>query len=143
MEYALHDSFILDLGATCYVCNDRKRFRNFRPSTDNDSLFAGESVIPIKGFGTVLITVKTTEHPGERTINLHNVILISSFHTNVASLRLFMAKSVYWDTELGQLVYRRQNFAFTPLVHNQFVLEYRSGCYITDNYIAFNNAQYP
>ena len=91
----LNDSFILDSGATCYVCNNKSRFINFRLPTDDDVLYAGESVILIEGFGTVLVIVTTSEEPKQYTVYLHNVVLISLFHTSVASLRLFMAKGVH------------------------------------------------
>jgi hypothetical protein len=68
---------------------------DFRLPTDDDVLYAGESVIPIEGFRTVLIIVTTLEEPKQYTIYLHNVVLISLFHISVASLRLFMAKGVH------------------------------------------------
>ena len=65
----------------------------------DDVLYAGESVIPIKGFGTVLVIVTTTEEPTQYTLYLHNMVLILLFYISIASLRLFMAKGVYWDIE--------------------------------------------
>jgi hypothetical protein len=59
----LNNSFILDSRATYYVCNDKLRFIDFRLPTDDDILYAGESVIPIKGFGTILVIVTTLEEP--------------------------------------------------------------------------------
>jgi hypothetical protein len=82
----LNDSFILDFGATCYVYNDKSRFTDFRLPTDDNVLYAGESVILIKGFGTVLIIVTTSEEPKQYTVYLHNVVLISLFYISVASL---------------------------------------------------------
>jgi hypothetical protein len=59
----LNDSFILDSGATCYVCNDKSRFIDFRLPMDDDVLYAGESVILIEGFRTILVIVTTLEEP--------------------------------------------------------------------------------
>jgi hypothetical protein len=95
----LNDSFILDSGATCHVCNDKSRFIDFRLSTADNVLYAGESVILIKGFGTFLVTVTTIEEPTQYTLYLYNMVLISLFYTSIASLRLFMAKGVYWNIE--------------------------------------------
>jgi hypothetical protein len=50
------------------------------------TFYASESVIPIEGFGTVLVTVTTLEEPKQYTVYLHNVVLILLFHTSVASL---------------------------------------------------------
>jgi hypothetical protein len=82
----LNDSFILDFGATCYVCNDKLRFIDFRLPMDDDVLYAGESIIPIKGFGTVLVIVTTLEEPKQYTVYLYNVVLILLFYISIASL---------------------------------------------------------
>jgi hypothetical protein len=82
----LNDSFILDSGATCHVYNDKSRFTDFRLPIDDNVLYAGESVIPIKGFGTVSVIVTTLEEPKQYTVYLHNMVLILLFYTSVASL---------------------------------------------------------
>jgi hypothetical protein len=82
----LNDSFILDFRATCYVYNDKLRFIDFRLPMDDDVLYTSKSVIPIKGFGTILVIVTTLEEPKQYTVYLHNVVLISSFYISVAFL---------------------------------------------------------
>jgi hypothetical protein len=82
----LNDSFILDSEATCYVYNDKSRFIDFRLPTDNNVLYASESIIPIKGFGTVLVIVTTLEEPKQYTMYLYNMVLISLLYISVASL---------------------------------------------------------
>jgi hypothetical protein len=89
----LNNSFILDFEATYY--NNKSRFIDFRLPTDDDVLYTSESVIPIKGFGTVLVIVTTLEELKQYTVYLYNVVLILLFYISVASLRLFMAKGVY------------------------------------------------
>ena len=59
----LNDSFILDSRATCYIYNNKSRFIDFRLLIDDDVLYTSESVIPIKGFGTVLVIVTTLKEP--------------------------------------------------------------------------------
>jgi hypothetical protein len=82
----LNDSFILDSGATYHIYNDKLRFIDFRLPTDDDVLYASESVIPIKGFGTVSVIVTTIEELTQYTLYLYNMVLISSFHISVALL---------------------------------------------------------
>jgi hypothetical protein len=41
-QYRLYNSFILDPGATCHVCNDKSMFTKFRPASE-DILYAGKS----------------------------------------------------------------------------------------------------
>ncbi len=42
-SYALHDSFILDSGATIHCCNTRERFHNLTPAAADDSHFRKRS----------------------------------------------------------------------------------------------------
>jgi hypothetical protein len=80
----------LDLGATYYVCNDKSRFTNFKLAIKDNELYTSKSVIPIKGFSTILVIVTTLELK-QYTLYLHNVVLILLFYTSVALLRLFIA----------------------------------------------------
>jgi hypothetical protein len=57
----LNKSFILDLGATYYIYNNKLRFINFRLAIKDNELYTSKSVILIKGFGIVLIIVTTLE----------------------------------------------------------------------------------
>ena len=86
-QYKLYNSTILDSGATLHVFNDRTRFKDFRQAKEEDEIIAGNSVIPIEGFGTVEITVRTetTSGPIERRIQLTDTAYVPEFHTNVAS----------------------------------------------------------
>ena len=56
-KFALHDSFILDSGATDHVCNDHARFSDFRSPKPDDFMILGNSIIPIEGWGIVKITL--------------------------------------------------------------------------------------
>jgi hypothetical protein len=82
----LNNSFILDFKATYYVYNDKLRFIDFKLPIDDDVLYTSESVIPIKGFGTILIIVTTLKEPKQYTIYLYNMVLILLFYISVASL---------------------------------------------------------
>jgi hypothetical protein len=55
----LNNSFILDSRATCYIYNNKLRFIDFRLLIDDNVLYTSKSVIPIKGFRTILIIVTT------------------------------------------------------------------------------------
>jgi hypothetical protein len=91
----LNNSFILDFEATYYIYNNKSRFIDFRLLINDDVLYTSESVILIKGFGTILIIVTTLKEPKQYTVYLYNVVLILLFYISVASLRLFIAKGVY------------------------------------------------
>jgi hypothetical protein len=59
----LNNSFILDFKAIYHIYNNKSRFIDFRLPIDNNILYTSKSVIPIKGFGTVLVIVTTSEEP--------------------------------------------------------------------------------
>ena len=82
----LNNSFILDSGATCYICNNKLRFTDFRLPINNNVLYISKSVIPIKGFETISVIVTTLKEPKQYTIYLYNVVLILLFYISVASL---------------------------------------------------------
>jgi hypothetical protein len=82
----LNNSFILDSKATYYVYNNKSRFIDFRLSIDDNVLYTSKSIIPIKGFRTVLVIVTTLEEPKQYTIYLYNIVLILLFYISVTSL---------------------------------------------------------
>ena len=122
-DYNLRDSFILDSGATVHVCNSRRRFATFTPASEDDLLYAGNTVVPIEGFGSVDITIQTPAGP--RLIELQHTALISSFHTSVVSLKCLVAKGVYWDMQNNRLTRDGMTFCSVESHHDQWTLEYK------------------
>ena len=58
-------------------------------------------MIDIQCFGSVNITVQTPNGP--RTIELQDVALVPSFHTNMVSLERFRSKNIHFDSGLNVL----------------------------------------
>ena len=96
-NYHLRDSFILDSNANIHVYNNRTRFQSFKPTSDDEFLYAGNIIVSIKDFGSVIIIIQALG--GSRQIIFIKITFISSFHTNVAFLDRFIIKDVYWDTK--------------------------------------------
>jgi hypothetical protein len=86
LQYALYNSFILDLGIIDYVYNKRERFSEFRKAYLDDTIYAGDLIVPIKGWGSVRIVVKIPTLLKYRTLDLYNVAYISSFNMNIVAL---------------------------------------------------------
>jgi hypothetical protein len=82
----LNNSFILNFGATYYIYNNKLRFIDFRLPIDDDVLYTSKSVIPIKGFRTILVIVTTLEEPKQYIIYLYNIVLILLFYISITSL---------------------------------------------------------
>jgi len=57
-DYHLRDSFLLDTAASAHVCNNQAMFYDLRPATEDDYLYAGNTIIPIEGFGLVSLAVQ-------------------------------------------------------------------------------------
>ena len=108
LGYKLQNSVIIDSGASIHVCNNRKHFKMLCPVGPEDSLYAGNTVIPIKGYRNAMVTIKTLKGP--RQIELTNAAYIPSFHTTVASLKKFVLKDVHLDMKHNQLTYQDQTF---------------------------------
>jgi len=119
----LKNSFILDSGATAHVCNNQNRFTNLRKA-QGEQLIAGNTTIPIIGFGNIQITIQSPNGP--RVITLKDTAYVPSFHTNVVALRRFNQKGVYWDQMNNTLIRDNQTFGYIEERHQQWVLEYNS-----------------
>jgi len=92
--YALHHSFILDSASTIYIYNNQERFQSLRPANKDDQIIAGNSSVPIEGFGTVKITLKLPNSLS-RKIKLADIAFIPSFHTNIVSLDRLLQRNVH------------------------------------------------
>jgi hypothetical protein len=122
-QYTLYNSFILDSGATDHIYNKRERFSEFRKAHPDDTIYAGDSIVPIEGWGSIRIVVKTPTLLKYRTLDLHDVAYIPSFNTNIVALHRLMKQNVHWDTK-KELVQNDEIFCYTPFLFEQFVLEY-------------------
>lgn len=106
--YKLRDSVTLDNGTTIHVINDRSRFVDeLRPS--NDFVYAGTGLDPIEGIGTAAITIQTPSGPKE--ILLAEAAYVPASHTNLACLRKFNDKNVWWDSRRN-LLYKNDHEIF-------------------------------
>ncbi|KAI9038883.1 GAG-pre-integrase domain-containing protein [Aspergillus affinis] len=98
----LRNSFIADTGADTYVCNNRKRFRDFRRAAPDDYLRAGNTEIKIEGFGTVDINL-TAPNGESRIMTLLETAYISDFMTNIVSLNRTANAGLYLNQRLEVL----------------------------------------
>ena len=119
--YSLHNSFILDSGATVHICNNRQRFEDFVPASDQ--LYAGESRSNIEGYGTVRINL--TRPSGKISIKLAHVAYVPEFQTNTVSYRHLLKKDIHWDTQKGILTFEGKLWCQLKDIDDQFVIEYQ------------------
>jgi hypothetical protein len=122
LGYKLRNSVIIDSGVSIHVCNDRKCFMTLRPAGQEKSLYAGNTVISIEGYGNAMITIATPK--GSHQIKLTNTAYILSFHTIVVSLKKFVLKDVYLDTKQNRLTYQDRTFCELKEHYGQWILEF-------------------
>ena len=82
-NYYLQNSFILDLGVNIYVYNNPKRFQETQLALE-EFLYTRNSIISIKGFRSIIISVQTLRGPQQ--IILIKVALMPLFYINIISL---------------------------------------------------------
>jgi hypothetical protein len=85
----------LDLGATNHVYNKRERFSEFRKAYPNDTIYAGDLIVLIKGWGSVRIVVKTLTLLKYKILDLYNVAYILFFNMNIVALYRLIKQNVY------------------------------------------------
>ena len=91
LNYPLNDSVILDSSATIYVCNNYTRFKDFCLAPLNKSIFAGDGIVPIQGYGTIIVYLRIYSHAEiVQLIDLLNTMYVPSFYISVAALRKFI-----------------------------------------------------
>jgi hypothetical protein len=129
VHLVLRDSFILDSGATNHMCNDRRRFVDFKPAGREDFLIAGNSTVVVQGYGTVEVTLdcKVTKSTptGKRKFLLKNTLYIPTFTTNIVSYNKLFDVEIVWDSRAGLLKWKDVVIGKTRRLHNQWVLEYK------------------
>ena len=70
---------------------------------------------PIKGIGIAAITIQTPSGP--REILLAKAAYVPGFHTNLACLKKFNDKNVWWDNEKN-LLYKNDHETFAYCEHH-------------------------
>lgn len=127
-KYELHASTILDSGSDCHIGNDASRFSRITPprADQHDHLIAGDSLVPIEGYGSMTVIVQTPGYPAGRAIVVNNAIYAPTFHCSIVSLRLLNKFNVFWENRRNRLVQDDESlhFADTPIHFGQWVLEY-------------------
>jgi hypothetical protein len=89
-------SFILDSGTTCHITNDPDRIFDYRPALPGDYIWAGNSKVWIKGYGSICLTL--TNNNKRRTLILRDVAICPDLLCNLVSFRLLRQEGIWWDT---------------------------------------------
>jgi hypothetical protein len=123
--YPLKNSYILDSGSTIHITNDRTRLYNFREATTADYLWAGNSRVWIKGYGTISLHVAGPQ--GVTALVLRDVAYCPDILCNLVSFRQLRTHGIWWDNRRDPTTLRRSDqSAITELKeeHNQWVIPF-------------------
>ena len=71
---------------TYYIYNNKSKFINFKIIINNNVLYIKKSIIFIKSFNTVLITIIIIKELKQYILYLYNVVLILLFYINIVLL---------------------------------------------------------
>ena len=82
-SYPPHNNIILDSGTAIHIINDRSRFVD-EFQLNNDFIYAGTGLDPIKNFKTAKITIQTLDET--KRIQLKNTVYILNFYTSQVCL---------------------------------------------------------
>ncbi|KAM4058338.1 GAG-pre-integrase domain-containing protein [Hirsutella rhossiliensis] len=93
-------SALLDSGSTIDIFNEISRFTHFRRATPGDFLWAGESKVPIQGYGDVDVEVEGPRGP--RLLRLTDAAYCENFACNLISYKHLKRQGVWWDESPGQ-----------------------------------------
>ena len=118
----LHDSFILDSGATIHICNNRDRFLEYRESDGRDLLKVGDHLIPIAGFGRVLVNGKGPNGP--ISFYLAETAHAPTFFLNIISTNRMVAGGLDWSAAKAMLLQDEKPHIYTPKMYGSWVVEY-------------------
>ena len=82
-----------------------------------------DNIIPIKIYGTIIITYITLNGPTR--VSLMDITYIPGYHTNLISLRKAIKKNLHFDTQSIAVINQNQNVIFSlRIIYNQFIAEY-------------------
>ncbi len=123
-QYPLHNSWILDSGATMHLTNNRDAYlpgKYTKLSPESLEIFSGGTLMQVQGIGDVQI--KLDAGNGQlRTITLQNTVHVPNFHTNCVSWDLLEEGGLEWDTKGSRLTFNGQTFCTVYKAFRQRVL---------------------
>ncbi|KAF4301704.1 Integrase catalytic core [Botryosphaeria dothidea] len=92
-------SWIADTGTTHHVCNRymRKRFIKTRNAGPDDFVICGNTRVPIKSFGNVIVNARNGKK--SKVITLRDVAYVLVFMGNLVSISKCNEKDVHMDTK--------------------------------------------
>ena len=100
---SIQNIVVLDCAADIHVCNEAMKhlYTKDREAGASDAVLAGERELKIESYGSLRLDVDTPTGP--QFIMLTNVAYIPKFLTSVASMSLFAAKGVHFDSAVPHL----------------------------------------
>lgn len=118
--YPLANSFLLDTGSTMHICNNLSRFTDYEPLDELEAIRAGDTILPILGYGTV--TVNCDDGP---KLKLRNAAYVPRHMTSLVSADRLEEKGLFYEGRI-QAITRNpgQKLIGVTRMYRQRVIEY-------------------
>ncbi|KAG9384285.1 hypothetical protein A1F94_006196 [Pyrenophora tritici-repentis] len=108
----------MDSGTTIHVGNDLGRFTDIRPPMTGDFLWAGNTRVWIKAYGSVTLRVDSAD--GHRLLYLENVAYCPDLHCSLVSFRILRRQGLWWDTKSDPTILRRSDDSELAVLHEKY-----------------------
>ena len=128
-DYPLQKSTLLDSGSSLHIATSISRFKSFKKAPKGDMVIAGDTLVPIEGYGKVDLIV-TRPDGSRRVLGLKKVAYCPSFATSLVSFQLLQHQGIWWDNkacgDTSRLVHKSGRvICQVKLRYGQYVLDYR------------------
>ena len=127
-KYPLQKSAILDSGSSLRIFNDLIRFKSFKKPATKEYLIAGNSIVPIKGYGRVDLPIIRTDG-SHGILRIKKAAYCPTFAVNVVSFHLLYDQGIRWNTTSTptQLEHKAGNtICIIERKFGQWVLQYKA-----------------
>jgi hypothetical protein len=84
---------ILDSGTILDICNQLSRFNNFRTAPPGDYLYAGDTKVPIQGYGDVDFYLVLPQ--GNVILRRYSIVYCKHFTCSIISFQLLRKQGIY------------------------------------------------
>ena len=125
-DYHLRNSVILDNRTNIYIINDQSKFID-ELWLSNDFVYTGMGLNLIKGIETAAITIQTLLGP--KRILLAKAVYILVFYINLAYLKKFNYKNIWWDNKKNLLYYKNDCKTFVYYKYHYSYLTLKYNCH--------------
>jgi len=120
-EGELNNAVLLDSGASNHIFNRRDRFITYTPCINNKPVYAGTTLVEVKGIGMARVTVTT--QTGKLDITLRNALYVPSYKSNTVSQAILQEQGAFHRPETQEIVHNGKHLCQVIRRGKHYILE--------------------